>query len=152
MQTMHKQQGAVLIVSLVMLLAITLIALASLSGSTLETKMVVNQQDKAGTFQEAESGLSQAIRNDNYYSAYQAAKVTPGSCIDEAVTPSKNIHDQDISNLAVTNCYRSQSIAVGEDLNKFVFYHYELNASADSTLGNSSTDLVQGVRRLGPKI
>lgn len=145
-QLIRRQQGAVLIVSLVLLLVITLIALASLSGSRLETKMVINQQDKQSTFQEAESGISQAMRNDKYYQVYQDSKVDDGCIVDADVDANSS------ADLAVTNCFRGRSIAVGEDINKFLFYHYQLDAKADSTAHNSSTNVVQGLRRLGPKI
>ena len=146
-----QQRGAVLIVSLIMLLAITLIAVTSLSNSTLETKMVINQQDKESTFQDAESGISQGMRNDKYYEVYQDAAIDDG-CVTEAVTASTNADGIQLTNLSVQNCFSGLSAAVGEDLNKFVYYHYEFNSNADSAVRNSSTNLVQGVRRIGPKI
>lgn len=52
-----KQQGAVLIVSLVMLLIMTLIGLSSMQNTTLEEKMAGNYRDKNLSFQAAEMTL-----------------------------------------------------------------------------------------------
>ncbi|NOX76103.1 MAG: pilus assembly protein PilX, partial [Gammaproteobacteria bacterium] len=53
------QRGAVLIISLLILLVLTVIGINSMDGSIMEQKMATNSRDSAATFQEAES----AIRN-----------------------------------------------------------------------------------------
>lgn len=50
------QRGAVLIVTLVMLLLLTLLALGSMRGTTLEERMAGNLRDESQAFQAAEMG------------------------------------------------------------------------------------------------
>lgn len=57
---LDKQRGAVLVVSLVMLLMLTLIGISSMSTVTLEEKMVGNMRDHNLAFQAAEAGMRDA--------------------------------------------------------------------------------------------
>ena len=61
--THRSQRGAVLIVSLVMLLVITLIAVSSMQDTVLEEKMAGNTKDRNLAFQTTESGIREA---ENY--------------------------------------------------------------------------------------
>jgi Tfp pilus assembly protein PilX len=56
-QSKHNQQGAVLLISLMILLILTLIGLSSLNGSLLEEKMAANAQTSTTIFQAAESKI-----------------------------------------------------------------------------------------------
>jgi type IV pilus assembly protein PilX len=56
-QKTTRQQGAVLIVSLIILLIMTLIGLSSMQNTTLEEKMAGNYRDKNLSFQAAEMTL-----------------------------------------------------------------------------------------------
>ncbi len=62
-----KQQGAALLVALIMLLISTLIGLASIRGTTLNEKMSSNMYDRSLSYQAAESALRAAeasLEND----------------------------------------------------------------------------------------
>jgi len=56
----HHQRGVVLIVSLVMLLVVTLIAVSSMQGTVLEEKMAGNSKDRNLAFQTTESAVREA--------------------------------------------------------------------------------------------
>lgn len=58
------QRGAVLVVSLVLLVALTLLGISTMNTSQLEEKMAANSQEMGHAFQAAETALSQAF-NDN---------------------------------------------------------------------------------------
>ena len=58
--TRHQQGGAVLAVSLILLLVITLIAVSSMQGTVLEEKMAGNSLDRNLAFQSAESAVREA--------------------------------------------------------------------------------------------
>lgn len=60
MQRLHRQRGAVLVVSLIMLLIVTLIAVSSMQGTIMEEKMAGNTRDRNLAFQTAESALREA--------------------------------------------------------------------------------------------
>ncbi|MDH4766007.1 type IV pilus assembly protein PilX [Pseudomonas sp. SORGH_AS199] len=55
-QLPSAQRGAILIVTLVMLLLLTLLALGSMRGTTLEERMAGNLRDESRAFQAAEMG------------------------------------------------------------------------------------------------
>ena len=55
--TNHKQQGAVLLISLLILLVLTMLGLSSLNGSLMEEKMAANAQTSTTLFQAAESTI-----------------------------------------------------------------------------------------------
>lgn len=56
-QTFKHQSGAVLVVSLVMLLLLSIISVAGMQTTTLEEKMTGNQRDRNLAFQAAESAI-----------------------------------------------------------------------------------------------
>jgi type IV pilus assembly protein PilX len=53
----RRQQGVVLVVSLLMLMVLTMIGLAATRSTTLEERMTANQNDSAVAFQAAEAAL-----------------------------------------------------------------------------------------------
>lgn len=57
---LRRQRGAVLVVSLVILLVITMIAAGSMRGTILEEKMAGNTRDRNLAFQAAESAVREA--------------------------------------------------------------------------------------------
>lgn len=57
----HQQQGAVLVVSLMVLLVLTLIGVSSMSSSIMEEKMAANSQIATTTFQKAESSIRETF-------------------------------------------------------------------------------------------
>ena len=59
-RTGTRQRGAVLIVSLIFLLIVTLIAVGSMRDTILEEKMAGNTRDRNLAFQSAESGVREA--------------------------------------------------------------------------------------------
>ena len=56
----HRQRGVTLVIALMLLLAITLLGLASMRGSSMQERMSANLYDRAIAFQAAESSLREA--------------------------------------------------------------------------------------------
>lgn len=56
----QRERGAVLIVSLIILLIVTMIAVSSMQGTVLEEKMAGNTRDRNVAFQTAESAVREA--------------------------------------------------------------------------------------------
>ena len=74
-----KQQGVILIISLVMLLLLTLIAMSGMQTTTLEEKIVGNKRNRNLAFQAAESALREAeqwIQGSN--TAFNPLKLSNG--------------------------------------------------------------------------
>lgn len=58
----HKQQGAVLIISLIMLVLLTLIGMGAMRSTTMEERMAGNMRDKQVAFYAAEAALREGER------------------------------------------------------------------------------------------
>jgi type IV pilus assembly protein PilX len=72
----QKEHGAVLIVSLIMLLIVTMIAVSSMQGTVMEEKMAGNTRDRNLAFQTAESSLREA---ENYVEGLASMGTFAGS-------------------------------------------------------------------------
>ena len=71
----HKQQGAVLLISLLILLVLTMLGLSSLNGSLMEEKMAANAQTSTTLFQAAESTIHATHNNYNATGTQDAAVI-----------------------------------------------------------------------------
>ena len=58
-----RQEGAALVVGLVLLLVLTILAVSGVFTSTLELRMVRNSQSQERAFQAAEFGIEDALGN-----------------------------------------------------------------------------------------
>lgn len=84
-----SQNGAVLVVSLVMLLILTLIGVSGMSSVTLEEKMVSNMQNANKSFQGAEAALSECEsflrdQKNHVFLTQNAEKVSLGQLKDKS--------------------------------------------------------------------
>jgi type IV pilus assembly protein PilX len=61
-----RQQGAALVIGLILLLVLTLLAITGMSVATLELRMAGNEQYQERAFQAAEAGLERAISQGVY--------------------------------------------------------------------------------------
>lgn len=59
-QTAHNQQGAALVISLLMLLILTLLGVSGMQGTVLQERMASNTRDRSIAFQAAESAMRDA--------------------------------------------------------------------------------------------
>jgi hypothetical protein len=151
---MHKQRGAVLIVSLILLLLITAIAVSTISSSTFQTSMAANAQQRESVFRLAESAAEQPLTDDNLgraYSAYiKAGK--KGSGDDRIYTvPSTKLTDERMS---------AEVLHLGEadtelsDITGVKYFVYESRGFAHSAeeteqdTAKVATEVVQGVAKL----
>jgi len=62
-RTFHSQQGAALVVGLILLVAVTLMALASMNTATLDLMMAANEQYRSRAFYAAETGVEVGFNN-----------------------------------------------------------------------------------------
>ena len=66
MKSQNKQQGAALIVGLVLLVVITVLAISGMNTATTELAMARNDQNYENAFQAAETGLENAISQGTF--------------------------------------------------------------------------------------
>ena len=81
-QAMNTQQGAVLVMALVMLTVLTLVGVSSMSSSTLELKVAGNTQQHDTAFQAAQTlidiAASEDPMNTNNYQVFKIDPMQPG--------------------------------------------------------------------------
>ncbi|MES9992266.1 MAG: PilX N-terminal domain-containing pilus assembly protein [Candidatus Thiodiazotropha sp.] len=91
----HQQQGAALVIGLILLSVITLLSVSAMRSSNLETKIAVNHQFKELSFQAAENALAQLTGPDPEIlvpNAICAEQPNPGYYTSSGVT-----HQPDLS-------------------------------------------------------
>ena len=88
----NRQRGAVLIVSLILLVVMTPLGVSSMNSTSLEEKMAANSQESTRAFQAAETGLSISFNDNDAYDlsgAYDPAEaLISGTVSDRADTES----------------------------------------------------------------
>ncbi|MDY6994202.1 MAG: PilX N-terminal domain-containing pilus assembly protein [Pseudomonadota bacterium] len=60
-QLNHQQQGAVLILALILLVVLTILGISAIEATKLETKMAANTKNYNRAFQHAEEGISETV-------------------------------------------------------------------------------------------
>lgn len=70
-QLNHQQQGAVLILALILLVVLTILGISAIEATKLETKMAANTKNYNRAFQHAEEGINKTI---NFYLENNAIK------------------------------------------------------------------------------
>lgn len=64
--TYHRQQGAALVIGLILLVVITVLAISGMNTATTEIAMARNDQNYENAFQAAETGLETALARGQY--------------------------------------------------------------------------------------
>ena len=75
--TRQREGGAVLIISMIFLIIMTLLAVTGMTTTSLEEKMASNAQESTRAFQAAETGLAQALADLNSYDLTGEYSVPP---------------------------------------------------------------------------
>ena len=78
-RTPHKQNGAILVVGLVMLLVLTVLGVSTMNTASLELNMAGNDQFQENAFQLAETGIDVTISQINAGGGVPAP-LNPGVC------------------------------------------------------------------------
>jgi type IV pilus assembly protein PilX len=144
----HCQQGAALIVALLLLLAMTALGLAASSGANLEMRMAGNNQQINATLQAAESAVDATVENITLMSqaltsnAPVQQSIRLDSSFDTANQPVTSTAEMTYLGKGVLNGY---SIGVGQG--SFVSYNFEAKGTG-TTQGNVTSVTSQGVYRI----
>ena len=147
--SMQNQQGAVLIVSLILLLLITVIALSTVSSSTFQTSMVVNAQQRESIFRVAESAAEQTLTNSLLSEAYNTylkngSKPAPYS----VPTADLTTPIADVTMTADLYHMGQGPKPIGMSLELFQNWIYESRGNAESSDKKLETQVVQGTGKL----
>ncbi len=129
--TIKKQNGAALVIGLILLVVITVLAIAGMNTATTELAMARNDQITENAFQAAESGLAAAL-GQGAFSTIAAAAVTQTISTHETVTSQIGFEDS----TPVPD--KAFSLGAGSGVSA---YHFLATATAASLRDpNSTTD------------
>ncbi len=144
-QHISREQGAALMVAMVMIFVMSLLGVSAMRSGTMETRMVANAFEKDLTFQAAESATDFIIADD--------AKLEDVICQPSAVRSDVNqLESGAILETIVDVSYGGESVAIGYSLDSG-FTAMRFIASGRSTLVESGTAsrITQGVFLIGAK-
>lgn len=141
----RAQQGAALVIGLILLLVLTLLAVSGMNSASLEFIMAGNEQYRQNAFQAAETGV------DVTYAANVAlipggpdlpgAGAVPNSTTDNWVTTTRS--------LAAGTSMSPPPNPRANSFGKFSYFNYDIQSTGTSVRGASAVN-IQGVSQIGP--
>ena len=82
----NRQQGAALVVGLILLVVITVLAISGMNTATTELAMARNDQNYENAFQAAETGLEQALGAGQFNTSVGVSLIHPINSYDSVTT------------------------------------------------------------------
>ncbi len=129
MTQFKKQQGAALVVGLILLVVITVLAISGMNTATTELAMARNDQNYENAFQAAETGLENALAQGQFNTQAGAA-----------VVQTINAHDSVAADIAFEDSTlvpdKAFSLGVGSGI---AAYHFLATSQAESRRAPGST-------------
>jgi type IV pilus assembly protein PilX len=125
----QKQQGAALIVGLVLLVVITILAVSGMNTATTELAMARNDQNYENAFQAAETGLENALAQGQF-TTLAGTTLTKTINFNDSVTAQIEFED---STLVPDRAF---SLGVGSGVSA---YHFLATSTAKSQRAGSTT-------------
>lgn len=153
-QQANHQNGAALLVAMIMIFMLSIMGVSSMRGSTLERRMATNSIQTATTFQAAESASEIALNNeDNMTDALNSAvasEVNSGTLSDTAVIEIAADLQQDIGLDSKSQLrYIGDGPAYGYSTD-FVAYRFEVIGRAEIEAVRADAQVTQGAYRIAP--
>jgi len=136
----RAQRGAALIIGLILLLVLTLLAVAGMNSASMEFIMAGNEQYRQNAFQAAETGIEQTIAGGTFNPANATVNLNggvPGS------TDTWN------ANIVTQLGGAPQGALWGNSWNSFSTFHFEIQSTGASTRSASAAN-VQGIAVISP--
>lgn len=144
----RKQRGAALIVGLLLLLVLTLLAVAGMNSASLELVMAGNTQYYQNAFQAAETGIEQALVDGDF---------NPGAApqpIPDTDPPTRATIADTEDTFAATITPQlggaAQPAMWGSSWDSFSTFHFEIESNGRSHRGAQATNR-QGVAIIAPQ-
>jgi hypothetical protein len=160
----RDQRGAVLVAALLLLLTITLVALTSMQGSTLELRMAVNEQERMESFQTSQAAIDYILNDPSSFlvkgdvAGYTICTTNLSGCnetslsLDADVTGSPFDDDQDsvlVTRLDPATMPPPRGLEMSSD--KFTVANFSIDGTHNATAsGGGYSEIVQGYMRLVP--
>lgn len=153
-RTPRSQRGATLVVALILLGALTMIAIASVDAGVMSLRVARNVEEDMSAFQLAQSAIDAAIADPaNLPTVGPLEAMTPVSlsgtpfAVDTTAGESLNAAAE-----RTLDCGQPPRLANGTSLLAFSSFSYRVHADVDrTTTGRGRASLRQGQMLLGPK-
>ena len=148
-----KQEGAVLIVALVLLLVTTFVGFSSMETSNLESKMATARELKEQTFQTAESVIEMSL--DNIAFIAQAYSIWVQGSTNWPTNTYDFEHDTALvgtSTVRFVSNNATEGYTIRKGASGIATYYYEVESTASRTGTNASSTHIQGVYVEGPSL
>jgi len=136
----QRQSGAALIVSLILLMVLTVLAISTMRTASLELLMAGNAQYRESAFRLAQSGIDAVVQRGD--------PGVLGDCTAPAAGPNLAVPDLG-GRYATTICYRGESITPGNSFPRIPTYNYEVSATGMTDQRDARARLVQGYALTG---
>lgn len=158
--TASRQEGAALVVGLLLLLVLTLLAVSGMNTASLELIMAGNTQYQQNAFQAAEVGIERALVDGQFNpgsgTEHIPAIVPPSEDEDEDATPTTpgqlvpgSSTDRFIATITPQLSGAAQPALWGSSWNSFSTYHFEIESTGTSVRQARATN-TQGLAIISP--
>ncbi len=145
-----NQDGAILIVTLIILMLLTALATSSFQSSTMQEKMAAASGQRSIAFQTAESAVEDVLNNT---ANFTAITVLPEGTTQD-LTPTFTTDSKVGANASITQ--KGKTVAKGSSIvqgSGFVSYVFEVTGHGQMQRGTtavSEADVIQGVQWTAP--
>ncbi len=133
---MPRQQGAALVIALILLLVLTVLAVSGMNSASVELLMSGNEQYRQTAFRAAETGIEQAMRTGTFIGTATTNVTDATAGYDVSITPQLN---GDVL-----------SSEAGHDFEVAGSIHYLLQSTGTASRGARSINQ-QGLAQLVPR-
>jgi type IV pilus assembly protein PilX len=131
--TIHRQRGAALVVGMVLLLALTVMAIAGMSTASLELMMAGNEQYRGRAFQAAEVGVEQAYRFSTFNAVTGFFESRAGA------VPNMN-PDTYAWTVTMPTGNGTSTPVIGNSVDKFWTFHFSISSTGTSARNSTATN------------
>lgn len=140
--TPARQQGAALVIGLILLLVLTVLAISGVNSASLEFFMAGNEQFRQNAFQAAETGIEQALVQGQFSVA--------GPPTDIETIPGSNTPSDAYSAVISKPLGNTPQPAIwGNSWDSFSTFHFDITSTGQSVRSAQAVN-VQGVARVVP--
>lgn len=131
----HGQRGAVLIISLVLLMVLTILAISTMRTASLGLLMAGNTQYRENAWQLAQTGIDTIL-----HSGDPATNIDCNTATADAPVTIEALGGR----YTTTVCYRGESITPGNSITRVPTFNYEVRADGSTEQRGARARLVQG--------
>lgn len=135
-----KQQGIALVVSLIVLMVITMLAVTGMNTARLELLMAGNLQFGEQAFQAAEAGIERRFMAENFGNNANTTETINNFTVDLTVE------------YLGTGPVEDAGFSLGDGDGQFQAHHFSITSQANGSAAvkNASNSIVQGLYFIGP--